>query len=270
MSFEPKQPLPRKEALRIADALPASGVVAAPSLLQSGRARYWTDANYSRFYDVSQEERRCIKMAAAGAGLSRGGVLRMEAAWKVSGVGEPPSSPSVRGRLGEGREPTDGRLAMFQTAFAALSQGGAAICPSQVRPLMLSMQVVLDAGASRSLQEALIGAGDLVSYREALAIYQELAPGPAGAREAKAAVESSINYLAMDQEDADVDTQLSARRVRSAGGWSRPVTPLDAEEQCSSQAAATVVGGVLRGLVLLFARVAQICHLAWSGTNAPR
>lgn len=248
MSFEPKPPLPRKEALRIADALPASGVGAAPSLLQSGRARYWTDANYSRFYDVSSEERRCIKTAAAGAGLSRGGVLRMEAAWKVSGVGEPPRSLSTRGRLREGGEPTDGRLAMFQAAFAALSQGGAAIGASQVRPLLLSMQVVLDAGASGRLQEALIGAGDLVSYREALAIYQELAPGPAGPREAKAAVESAINDLVMDQEDADVGPQLSARRVRPAGGWSRPVTPLDLEEHCSSRAAAAVVAGVLRDL----------------------
>ncbi|CAK0907744.1 unnamed protein product, partial [Prorocentrum cordatum] len=210
----------------MADALHASaGGAPLPGAMPSDRTRYWTDANYSRFYAVSQEERRCIKTAAAGAGLSPGGALRMGAAWKASGVGEPPRSLSARWRPGA---PTEGRLALFQ-----------------VRPLLLSMQVVLDAGASRGLQEALLGAGDLVSYREALAIYLALAPGRAGAwspREARAAVEAAVRS-ALEEEGADGGAPLSARRARPAGAWSRPLSPLDAE-----LAVAAAVGGALREL----------------------
>lgn len=199
-----------------------------------------------------------MRTAAAGAGLSRSGVLRLQADWNRSGCGEPPLSPGVRGQLRKGEEPSQGRLARFQKAFAALSHGGGALPAYQVRALLGSMQVPLDASESKSLAQVFAAPSELVPYDRALAIYLELSAGPAGTLEARAAVESAIHSFLLEQEESD--SALAALNVRPAGGWSAPATPPPDDDPVGRQVVRGLLAGTLRELVA--EEDVQDCRLA--------
>lgn len=213
-----------------------------------GAARYWTDERYKTFYETSREERRSIKTSAAGAGLSSRGVEQMEAAWQRAGQGEPPRCPAVRGKLRVGEEPTEGRIARFEHAFASISGGKDTIRTADVRALLRTMQVPFDADRSQRLAEALEGAGQELPHDVALNLYRDLAPGPPGPREAKTMVELAIQEFLLDQECEDPKL---TERVRPADGvWSRPVTPLTLAEHPSSKVVTGVIAGALQEFVM--------------------
>jgi len=139
-------------------------------------SRFWSDAAYSRFYEMSSAERD-LTSAAAGAGAKRAGT-----AMKAVSPTRQRWSRAVTGPSALGERLSRSQLEAFQCAFAEWG-GNEGIRCSDFRPFLHQLGVELLPEQARSLwHDSLADAGkegsDRLVYADALVAYREVLATP--------------------------------------------------------------------------------------------